>query len=40
MASIDKPDIRLGFFIALGFFIFGLALALVQYMLMKVRGGK
>lgn len=36
--AINKPDVKLGFFIALGFFIFGLILAVAQYLLMKVRG--
>jgi len=35
--AIDKKDVRLGFFIALGFFLFGLLLAIAQFLLMKVR---
>lgn len=36
--AVDKQDIRLGFYLALGFFLFGLLLAVAQYALMKVRG--
>lgn len=36
--AIDKADVKLGFYIALGFFLFGLLLAVAQYVLMKVRG--
>lgn len=35
--AIDKQDVKLGFWIALGFFLFGLAMAVVQYFLMKLR---
>jgi len=37
MATIDKSDIKLGFWIAFGFFLFGLVLALAQYATLKVR---
>lgn len=36
--AIDKKDVRLGFYLALGFFLFGLMLAVLQYVLMKLRG--
>lgn len=36
--AIDKKDIKLGFYIALGFFLFGLVLAIAQYLMLKIRG--
>ena len=39
MASIDKADIRLGFWIAVGFALFGLVTAAVQFALARVRRG-
>lgn len=37
MPGTNKADVKLGFYIALGFFIFGLILAIAQYILMKLR---
>jgi hypothetical protein len=37
--AIDKQDIKLGFWIAAGFFLFGLALAALQWAWTKVRKG-
>lgn len=39
MATVDKANIKLGFWIAAGFFIFGLIMAVIQYTLMRARGG-
>jgi len=36
MAVVDSRDVKLGFWIALGFFLFGLALAAVQWGWTKV----
>ena len=38
MALVDKADVKLGFWIALGFFLFGLVMAVAQYLLLKMRG--
>lgn len=35
--ALDKPDIKLGFSLAVGFFLFGLILAVAQYGFMKLR---
>lgn len=35
--AINKSDISLGFWIAVGFFIFGLVMALAQYMMTRLR---
>lgn len=37
MPAIDKSDIKLGFYVAAGFFLFGLVLAIAQYILMRMR---
>lgn len=39
MAAINKPDVKLGFWIALGFFLFGLVTAAAQMILAKARHG-
>jgi hypothetical protein len=39
MASVNKPDIKLGFLIAFGFFLFGLVTAAAQLILAKARRG-
>jgi hypothetical protein len=38
MPGSAKSDVKLGFWIALGFFLFGLVMAVAQYMLLKLRG--
>jgi hypothetical protein len=38
MPRIDKPDVKLGFYIALGFFIFGLVVAAIMWLLRKAQG--
>ena len=38
MALVDKADVKLGFWIALGFFLFALVMAVGQYLMMKMRG--
>jgi hypothetical protein len=38
MPKIDKPDVRLGFWIAAGFFLFGLVIAVVMWLLRKAEG--
>lgn len=37
--AVDKADIRLGFWIAVGFFLFGLLTAAVQFALARARRG-
>lgn len=37
--AIDKQNVKLGFWIALGFFLFGLLLAAAQWGFGKVRKG-
>jgi hypothetical protein len=37
MPGNSKSDIKLGFYIALGFFLFGLILAVAQYAMLKLR---
>ena len=37
MVSVNKADIKLGFWVAAGFFLFGALLAAAQYVLMKLR---
>ena len=37
MPGNAKSDVKLGVYIAAGFFIFGLVLAVAQYILMKIR---
>jgi hypothetical protein len=39
MPQIDKADVKLGFWIAAGFFLFGLVLALLQWGWTRVRKG-
>jgi hypothetical protein len=38
MPTVNKPDVRLGFWIAAGFFLFGLVLAAIMWMLRKAEG--
>ena len=38
MPKIDKPDVKLGFWIAFGFFLFGLVLAAIMFVLRKAQG--
>jgi hypothetical protein len=35
--AIDKADVRLGFWVAAGFFLFGLLLAAAQYLIGMAR---
>lgn len=37
--AVNKNDVKLGFWIAFGFFLFGLLLAVAQYGLTKLRHG-
>ena len=38
MAGIDKEDIRLGFWIGVGFLLLGLVLGLIRWLLSKAAG--
>lgn len=35
MPRIDKPDVKLGFWIAAGFFLFGFVIAAIMWLLRK-----